>query len=152
MDIYAFKYKQNDCQTIAVPTLHKLVIQGRSAPARWPCIMKRVFLCARKFEAFIVEGFVAEIFCAKKVKQPTKTTRMWLFHPTVHFDKGRAPEWLRQSSRLGRDGSYFSFLNCLLRGNQLITSTNASLPLVNWTNDTGIFCTMLCDILVQQAM
>lgn len=127
-----------------------LVIQGRSAPARWPCIMKRVFLWARKFEAFIVEGFVAEISCAKKVKQPAKT-RMWLFHLCILI-KARVLQWLRHSSRPGRDGSYFSFLNCLFRGNQLIISTNASLPLVNWTNDTGIFCTMLCNMLVQHAM
>lgn len=66
--------------------------------------------------------------------------------------KGRAPQWLRHSSEPWRDGSYFSFLNCLWRANQLLTWTNDSLPLVNWTNDSGTFWTMLWDILVQHAI
>lgn len=50
-------------------TLHMFDIQGRSAPPRWPWIMKRVFLCARKFEALIVEGFEGLIFCVETNKQ-----------------------------------------------------------------------------------
>lgn len=61
-------------------------IQGRSTPPRWPCIMKRVFLCARKFEALIVEGFEGEIFCVEPNKQDNNNNNVnALYKRTVRY-------------------------------------------------------------------
>lgn len=65
---------------------------------------------------------------------------MWLLHPTVHCDIWLSTLCLRHSSGLCRDVSCFSRVNSLAGGYQLITSTNYSLPLVNWANDTGMQC------------